>query len=349
VVGSRWAALVALAAVAVAGAGCASSSGGGTTVRKAAILLPGTLNDEEWTSHGRRAFEEVVSRLRVRGSVATAERAAEAKAALEQLAGEKPQLVIADDSRFAAAAAQVAKQTKVPMLVWGDPGALKQGLVGDVEVEGRVAGYLAGFIGARSSITQQVGIVVADDGTPSDLRLWHEMAGAYAAGARSIEAKVRAHYIEVGSGGDATPAAVDQATRTLMKRGAQYIIALGRGTTVGAFRSIAHGYPGPEHLFGGVIGNKEVLNQDLNQVFVSIPWNFAVVFRRALADVRSGDFGKRVYTLTLANGGLAVRPTGRTPNDAFEDAMKLPPKIARGAVKVPTTPTAAQVRALVNE
>lgn len=351
--GSRWAALAAVATLVVGGAaGCGASGGGGTTVKKAAILLPGALNDPEWTQMSRESFEDLVSRGRVRGSIAAAEQPAQARGALEQLAGEKPQLVIADDSHYAAAAAQVAQKTKVPTLVWGDPGALKKGLVGDVEVEPRAAGYVAGALAVGSAISREVGIVVADDGTPSDLRTWNEMAGAYAAGARSWGPSVKVHYVQVGSGGNATTAEVDAATTTLMKHRAQYILALGRASTVGAFNSIVranhHGLYFNEQLFGGVIGNKERLIQASNEAFVTIPWNFELVFGQALADVRSGRFGTHVYTLSLANGGLSVRPTGRTPSDVFEKAMALKPKVESGAVSVPTTTTAAQVQALAN-
>lgn len=354
VVGKRWAALVAIAALAAGGAGCASS-GGPTTVRKVSIMLPGSLNDPDWTRLGRQSFEDVVSGLHVRGSIAVIERPGEAGAAVEQLAHErhKPQLIIADDSHYAAAAAHVAQKTKVPVLVWGDPGALKKGLVGDVEVEGRAAAYIAGFLGVRAAISREVGIVVADDGTPSDLKLWNEMAGAYAAGARGAMSGVRVHYVQVGSGGNATAAQTDAATTNLMKHRAQYILALGRGSTLGAFNSITranhHGLYFNEQLFGGVISDKEQLIEQSNEVFVTIPWNFPMVFRRAVADVRSGNFGKQVYTLSLDNGGLRVDATGRTPSDVYEAAMALKPKIASGAVQVPTTTTAAQVSAVATE
>jgi basic membrane lipoprotein Med (substrate-binding protein (PBP1-ABC) superfamily) len=354
VAGRSWAALAAIAALVLGGAGCASS-GGPTTVRKVSIMLPGSLNDPDWTRLSREKFETLVSQLHVRGSIAVVEDAANARAGVEQLANErhKPQLIIADDSHYAAAAVQVAKKTKVPVLVWGDPGALKRGLVGDVEVEGRAAAYVAGYLGVRSAISREVGIVVADDGTPSDLRLWNEMAGAYASGARNAMSGVRVHYTQVGSGGNATTAQVDSATTTLMKHRAQYILVLGGRTTIGAFNSITranhHGLYFNEQLFGGVISDKERLIEQSNEVFVTIPWNFAMVFQRAIADVRSGNFGKHVYTLSLANGGLKVNGTGRTPNDAYEAALALGPKVDRGTIKVPTTTTASQVEALTTE
>jgi basic membrane lipoprotein Med (substrate-binding protein (PBP1-ABC) superfamily) len=354
VLGARWAARAVVAAVALAlalgGAGCASS-GGGTTVKKAAILLPGSLNEPEWTQRSREAFEDLVARLRLRGSVASAERPAQAKAALEQLAGEKPQLVIADDSHYAAAAAQVADATKVPMLVWNDRAATKPGRVGDVEVDGRAAAYIAGVIGARAAIAHNVGIVVAHDGAPSDLRQWYEMAGAYAAGARSTDSRVKVHYAEVGGAGDATDAEVDQATTTLMKHRAENILVLGGRTSAAGFHAIVranhHGLYFNEQLFVGVIGSKDAINE-ANEILATIQWSFRALFRQAVADVRSGDFGKHPYVLSLANGGLTLASTGRTPNDVYEGALALKPKLQRGAIKVPTTTTAAQVQQLVN-
>lgn len=352
---SRWAALAAIAALALGGAAGCGASSSGTTVRKVSIMLPGALNDPDWTRLSREKFETLVDQLHIRGSVAVVEDAANARAGVEQLANErhKPQLIIADDSHYAAAAVQIAKKTKVPVLVWGDPSALKQGLVGDVEVEGRAAGYVAGYLAVRAAISREVGIVIADDGTPSDLRWWNEMAGAYAAGARGAMSGVRVHYIQVGSGGNATTEAVDRATTTLMKHRAQYILALGGRTTIGAFNSITranhHGLYFNEQLFGGIISDKEQLIEQSNEVFVTIPWNFAMVFRRAIADVRRGDFGKHVYTLSLANGGLRVDGTGRTPEDVYEAALKLAPKVDRGTIKVPTTRTASQVEALTTE
>jgi basic membrane protein A and related proteins len=343
---SGWAALVAVVALAAAVAGCGSSSAG-TKVTKVAIVLPGTLNDVDWTLQSREAFGSIVEKGRLRGAVAEGADVGKIRGILEQLAGEKPQLVIADDSHYAAAATAVAAKTKVPMLVWNDRGAQKPGLVGDIEVDGGPGGYLAGVIAAHSAYTRHLGVVVADDGTPSDLRLWNEMAGGFVAGARSVDpAHVRVDYARVGSGGDAEEVEVHRVSSDMAKHGAQMIFALGGRSAAGVMKTIGIGANEAQYI--GVIGDKATINRE-NVVDTSVMWDFGLAFRRAIADLRAGRFGKQPYTLSIANGGLTMLRTGRTPSDAYAAAEAARRQIIEGKVTVPVTPTEAAVQALIKQ
>ncbi len=342
--GARWTAFVVVVAVAIGLAGC-GSSGGGTKVTKVALVSPGRYNDIDWALQAKEDFEAIVDKLHVRGEQAQDVPASKAAGALEQVSQDGPQLVIAHDGTYATAAAAAAEQTKVPELVWGDPGALKAGRVGDIEVDAAQGAYAVGVIAAHASYSRRFGIVVSNDGGSWEATTWNEMAGAFVAGLRSVDPKVRIAIARVGANGTAQAAEAHAAALGLLKHGSQILFALGGRSSIGVLRAVEQ-RPEGEHLYIGTIGTKETVRRE-SIVLSAVLWNFAATFRRAIADVRSGAFGKQPYRLTLANRGIGLLYTGRTPSDAYEDGVRVAAKISKGQITVPKTPTDAAVQTLV--
>jgi basic membrane lipoprotein Med (substrate-binding protein (PBP1-ABC) superfamily) len=342
---ARWAAFVAVIVMfAAALAGC-GSSGSGTKVTKVAIVSPGRYNDIDWTRLAREAFESLVSKLHMRGEQAEEVAVEKAAGALEQVSHDGTQLVIAHDGRYAAAAAAIAEKTKVPELVWGDPHALKPGLVGDIEVSAGEGAYADGVIAAHATIRRRFAIIIANDGGSWEATTWNEMAGAYIAGLRSVYPHAHIVLVRVGSGGQAQPDETEAAALRLMAHGSQAFFALGGAAQIGVLRAIEKN-PGEDHYFIGTIGDKQTVDRE-QIVLSSVLWDFAPTFRRAIADVRAGTFGKHPYRLTVANRGISVLYTGRTPSDAYEDGVRAATKVSRGQITVPSTPTDASVQALL--
>jgi basic membrane protein A len=341
---ARWMALATAGAIAVGGVGCGSNGVQRRQVTRVAIVTPGRLNDVDWTLGAREAFRGLLRTLHLRGTMADGSASPDVTRTLARLAAAGPQLVIALDSRYAAAAARVAQKTKVPMLVWGDPTAVRPGLVGDVEVDAAEGGYLAGVIAAHAAYTRHVGIVVSDDGSSSDRRTWHLLAGGFIAGARSVGPRIKVSYVEVGSHGDASTADARQGAERLIAGGTQMVFALAGRSSAGILAAVHRA--GGEHQFLGAIGGKQTLDND-EYVLAAVRWNFAVAFRQAVRGLRAGTFGKRPLTLSIVNGGLSLVTTGRAPGDATQAAMAARTKIERGALAVPATRTNAEVQALL--
>jgi basic membrane protein A len=344
VTGARWTALVVVAAlVAAAAAGCGSSEQG-TTVRKIAFVAPYRDNEPDWTFQARAVLEEFPTELHVRVDIVDASQTDDVRGALEQVSHEGNQLVIAHDSRYADAAEAVAKDTNVPELVWGERVDPPDGLIGQITLQDREAGYMAGIVAAKASVLRSLAIIVLADGSDWDLATWNRMAGGFAAGARSIDPKEKVSYVQVGQDGDATVEQVHAAALRLLERGAQMIFALGGASTLGALRAVEERKG--ENQFIGVVGDKAEFNRD-NYVLESVMVDARLAFRGALRDLRAGTFGDHPYALTLRNRGIYLLTTGRTPADAYEAALEAQGKMERGRLTVPVTPTREAVDAVI--
>lgn len=340
---ARWTALAMVAALALGAAGCGSSEKG-TDVTKVAFVAPYSDNEPDWTLQAQEVVEEWPRRLGVRVDKLDASKSDDLRAVFEQAAHEGNQLVIAHDSRYADVAEAVAKQTRVPTLVWGERSAPSDGVVGQITVQDKEGAYMAGLIAQQSAYTRRLGIIVIADGSAWDTATWNRMAGGYVAGARSIDPRGQIEYMQVGQDGDATAKDVHDAAMRLYRRGSQMIFTLGGAATVGALQAVRE--INGEEQYVGVIGDKAAFNTD-NFVLESVMIDTRPAFERARRDVRAGTFAERPYALTLRNRGVWLFSTGRTPNDALEMGLAAGRKIARGRLQVPVTPTAEAVEALI--
>ena len=332
----EWTALAAAIAIAAGVGGC---GGGPTKVTRVALVTPGSANDPEWTIRARNSFEALVDRLRIRGETAESPPAGKVEPSLEQLSGDT-QLVFAHEPGYASAAATAAERTKVPELVWGDPAAQKPGRVADVEIDGGQAGYVAGFMSARASISERLAITIVSEGTPWDQRVWNTMAGGFIAGARAYNSKTRIWVVR------ATPQEATSATkRQIIKHNIQTIFVLARPTSVPLYNLIKTQILG-ERFYVGIIGDKERINQE-NIILASIVYHFEGLFSQAIEDVRRGTFGRHGYTLSFANRGLVIAATGRTPSDTMEAAIGRERELVAGKITVPVTPTPSSVEELL--
>lgn len=340
---ARWMALAMVAALAIGAAGCGSGESG-TTVRKIAFVAPYADNEPDWTLRAQEVLRAFPRALGIRVDTADASQTSDLRGVLEQVSHEGNQLVIAHDSRYADVAEAVAADTKVPELVWGERPHARAGLVGQVTVQDKEAGYMAGVVAAHAAITRRLAVIVLADGSAWDTATWNRMAGGFVAGARSVDPREQIAYAQVGQNGSATVEQVHDVALRLLKSGSQMIFTLGGKSTLGALRAVEQQQG--ENQFIGVIGDKAAYNRE-NFVLESVMYEFKPVFEQAVRDVRTGRFGKHPYELTLRNRGVWLLSTGRTPQDAYEAALAAKGKIEAGQLHVPATSTSEAVRALI--
>jgi len=345
VVSARWTALVLVVVLAAGLAGCGSSGRTGTDVRKVAFVAPYRDNEADWTLQAQEVVEEWVRDRHIRVDKIDASQTSDLRGVFDQVSHEGNQLVIAHDSRYADVAEAAARRTGVPELVWGERTDPPKGLVGEITMpDARAGAYMAGLVTAKAAYARNLGIVVMADGSAWDTATWNRMAGAFIAGARSIDPREKFHYTQVGEDGSATAKDVHDATRRMIDEGAQMVFALGGAATVGTLRALTEA--GGEDQYVGVIGDKANYNTE-NNVLVSVMVDTRPAFEQALRDVRTGRFGEHPYKLTLRNRGIWLFQTGRTPADAYEAGIRAGPKVASGRIKVPETPTRESVDALL--
>jgi basic membrane lipoprotein Med (substrate-binding protein (PBP1-ABC) superfamily) len=340
---ATWTVLVMVAALVVGAAGCGSSEKG-TDVKKITLVAPYGDNEPDWTLQAKAVVQEFPQAVGVRVDTVDASQTDDIRGALEQVAHEDNQLVIAHDSRYADAAEAVADDTKVPMLVWGERADAPEGLVGQITVQDKEGGYMAGIVAARAAVTRRLAIIVLADGSAWDLATWNRIAGGFVAGARSIDPKEIIRYVQVGEDGNATVKQVHDAALRLLKSGSQMIFALGGASTLGALRAVEEQQG--ENQYIGVVGDKAEFNKE-NFVLESVMFETRPVFRQALRDLRAGTFAEHPYELTIRNRGVWLYSTGRTPSDAYNLGLAAGKQIERGRLTVPATPTREAVEALL--
>lgn len=341
---ARWTALAVVAALVVAGVvGCGSGERG-TDVKKVAFVAPYRDNEPDWTLQAQEVVEEWPRERGIRVDKIDASQTDDVRAALEQVSNEGNQLVIAHDSRYADDAEAVAKKTRVPALVWGERTDPPDGLVGEITVQDKEGGYVAGFIAARSAYERTLGILVIADGSAWDVATFNRMAGGFVAGARSIDPRERFIYEQLGENGSPTEQQVYDTAIRMQKRGVQMLFVLGGASTLGGLRAVEK--MDDEHQYVGVIGDKGEFNRE-NYVLESVMIDTRPAFEQALRDLRSGRFGDHPYALTWRNRGVWLFRTGRTPQDSYDLGIAAGDKVAAGKVQVPTTPTRDAIEALI--
>ncbi|MFL5816890.1 MAG: BMP family protein [Conexibacter sp.] len=340
---ARWTALAMVAALVMGAAGCGSSEKG-TDVTKVAFVAPYSDNEPDWTLQAQEVLEEWPRRHGVRVDKVDGSKTNDLRGVFEQVSHEGNQLVIAHESSYADVAEAVAKQTRVPALVWGERSEPSDGVVGQITVQDKEGGYMAGLVAAKSAYTRRLAIIVIADGTDWETATWNRIAGGYVAGARSIDPREQIDYVQVGENGNATEKQVYETAIRMQNRGSQMVFALGGAATVGALRAVEKVQG--EDQFVGVIGDKATFNRE-NFVLESVIFDTRPAFEQARRDVRAGTFGERPYALTLRNRGVWLFSTGRTPSDAYEAGIAAGEQIQRGRLKVPVTPTSEAVEELI--
>lgn len=345
--GARWVVLVVVGVLAAGtAAGCGGSSGGSSSEpMKIALVSPGAANDPEWTAQGLAAVRALTRPLGIRAQFATVPAESAVASTLARVSRDGSKLVIASDGRYAEAAGVAAEATKVPELVWGEQHPPAPTPIKGITLQDKEGGYLAGVLASHASYTRRLGIVIADDGSRWDRQWRSRMAGGFVAGARSVDRHTQFAFTVVGRDGSATPAQAERATRRLMAHGSQIVFGLGGRSGPAMLRALERyeHAKGGEHLYVGVIGDEHTIDKE-TVVLTSVLWNFRPVFQQAVRDVRAGRFGKQDdYQLTLANGGLSLLQTGRTPTDAYQAAMAA--KATMG--EVPTSAYTEEVQQLI--
>jgi basic membrane protein A len=170
----------------------------GFAQQKAAVLLPGSINDQSWNAQGYAGVE----RLKSMGwDVAYSENVqpADMTEALQDYARRGYNLVIGHTGRFLSAAEMVGpKYPKVTFVVGsGNAGSGKN--VASLDFNNTQFGYLMGVLAARMSKTGKIGSVNGLEGLPNVVA----QVGAYRKGAQSVRSDIQVKIIYIQTMEDA--------------------------------------------------------------------------------------------------------------------------------------------------
>ncbi len=191
-------------------------SGGALAQDKAAVLLPGSINDQSWNAQG---FQGVQKLKGMGWDVVYTEnvQAADMVEALRDYARRGYSLVIGHTGRFLSAAQRVGPDFPKTTFIVGSGSAGAGKNVASIDFDNTQFGYMMGVLAARMSKTGKIGSVNSLEGLPNV----YSQVGAYRKGAKSVRPDIEVRVIYLQSMEDA--AAAKEAALSLIAGGADFI------------------------------------------------------------------------------------------------------------------------------
>ena len=183
---------------------------------KAAILLPGSINDQSWNAAGFAGAE----RLKAKGwDVAYSENVAPADMAeaMRDYASRGSALVIGHTGRFLSAAQQVGPDFPKTVFVVGSGAAGAGTNVSSVDYDNAQYGYMMGVLAAKMSKSGKIGSVNGLEGLPNVV----QQVGGFRKGAKSVNPAIEVKVIYIQNMEDAAEA--KEAALSLISGGADFV------------------------------------------------------------------------------------------------------------------------------
>jgi len=183
---------------------------------KAAVLLPGSINDQSWNAQGYAG----VSRLKEKGwDVAYSENVqpADMAQALQDYARKGYTLIIGHTGRFLSPMQLVGPKFPKATFIVGSGNAGSGKNVASIDFDNTQFGYLIGVLAARMNKTGKIGSVNGLEGLPNVVA----QVGAYRKGAKSVNPNIEVKVIYVQDMEDA--AGAKEAALSLIAWGADYL------------------------------------------------------------------------------------------------------------------------------
>jgi len=300
---------------------------------KAAVLLPGSINDQSWNAQGYAG----VVRLKEKGwDVAYSENVqpADMAQALEDYARKGYTLIIGHTGRFLSPMQLVGpKFSKTTFIVGsGNAGAGKN--VASIDFDNTQFGYLIGVMAARVNKTGKIGSVNGLEGLPNVVA----QVGAYRKGAKSVNPNIQVKVIYVQDMEDA--AAAKEAALSLIAWGADYLSGKLNAGQLGIIQAAKE---------KGVHANgRSVEDTDIapDTVLTNIVEKWGDMYAAAGDESKAGTLGGKFELYGLNSKGCTGAELLYTkdkelnpavPQDVVDELQAVKKKFASGELKVSVT------------
>ena len=300
---------------------------------KAAVLLPGSINDQSWNAQG---YSGVV-RLKEKGwDVAYSENVqpADMAQALEDYARKGYTLIIGHTGRFLSPMQLVGpKFPKTTFIVGsGNAGAGKN--VASIDFDNTQFGYLIGVMAARMNKTGKIGSVNGLEGLPNVVA----QVGAYRKGAKSVNPNIQVKVIYVQDMEDA--AAAKEAALSLIAWGADYLSGKLNAGQLGIIQAAKEK---GIHANGRSIEDTQIAP---DTVLTNIVEKWGDMYGAAADESKAGTLGGKFELYGLNSKGCTGAELLYTkdkelnpavPQDVVDELQAVKKKFASGELKVSVT------------
>lgn len=338
--------IIALGACAGRGAETPATSAGDTdgsrSVARIAIVTPEKESDHGWNQQGLRAAEAAAEQRGIALDAHTNVGYDNTESILTQVAGGDVDLIIAHASGFNAAGHRVGQQTGVPTLVVdyenNEPGVVATAIPAPQE-----GAYLAGVAAAMRTETGTVGIVASAENLN-----WFLMAGGFAQGVLSVDPSINVVMAYVGPANYADSAGAAQTTKQVIAAGADVIMGMGNGATIGYLQAIETADTSYPISYIATIGDVSDIAPDMETVLATVLWDFTDTYLQAIADIEAGTFGTHGYELTVANGGLSLQENAGFTAEMSAAVAQAAAGITDGSITVAYADTKDAVQAILD-
>lgn len=300
---------------------------------KAAVLLPGSINDQSWNAQGYAG----VLRLKEKGwDVAYSEnvQVADMAQALEDYARKGYTLIIGHTGRFLSPMQLVGpKFPKTTFIVGsGNAGAGKN--VASIDFDNTQFGYLIGVMAARLSKTGKIGSVNGLEGLPNVVA----QVGAYRKGAKSVNPNIQVKVIYVQDMEDA--AAAKEAALSLIAWGADYLSGKLNAGQLGIIQAAKEK---GIHANGRSIEDTQIAP---DTVLTNIVEKWGDMYGAAADEAKAGTLGGKFELYGLNSKGCTGAELLYTkdkelnpaiPQDVVDELQAVKKKFASGELKISVT------------
>ncbi len=321
--------LVAAAAVLTFGAlpGAALAQG------KAAMLLPGSINDQSWNAQGYAGVLKIKD-LGMEAAYSENVQPADHIEAMRDYARRGFSPVIGHSGRFLSAAQRVGPEfEKTQFIVGSGSGGFGKNVL-SIDFDNTQFGYLMGVLAARMSKTGKVGSVNSLEGLPNVVA----QVGAFRQGVKSVRPDAEVKVIYIQSMEDA--AAAKEAALSLIAGGADFVTGKLNAGQAGIIQAAME-----KNVYanGRSVGHTQIAPKN---VLTNIIEKWADMYAAAAADSKSGKLSGdyRLYGLNTAGStGAELRYNPEreynsvVPASIVSELEGLKKKFASGELKLKVT------------
>lgn len=318
-----------IGAAALAGFGGRALAAG----EKAAILLPGSINDQSWNAAGFAGAD----RLKAKGwEVAYSENVAPADMAeaMRDYASRGFGLVIGHTGRFLSAAQQIGPDFPKTVFVVGSGAAGAGKNVTSVDYDNVQYGYLMGVLAAKMSKTGKVGSVNGLEGLPNVVA----QVGGFRKGAKSVNPAMEVKVIYIQNMEDAAEA--KEAALSLVSGGADFVAGKLNAAHAGIIQAVKEK---GVMAYGRSYGHTAIAPDNVASNIVE---KWGEMYGAAGDEAKGGTLGGKFQVFGLASQGSTGAELGykegqpfnpKVPAEAVAAVEAAKAKFASGELKVAVT------------